>query len=82
MDVWMMSSWSILVRPAGANPLIAYLLHPIILFALGLLGIGESVRAYATALTPMVAIGGSLAMAVVVCTLTGLIAAAGLRVRI
>lgn len=82
MDVRKVSSWSIVVRPAGANPLIAYLLHPIILFSLGLTGLGASVRAYAGSPSAWVAVGGSLVMALIVCGLTGLIAKAGLRVRI
>lgn len=82
IDVWNFSAWSIAIRPAGANPLIAYLLHPIILFALGLAGMSETVRGYVDSPTAWVAVAGSLVMAIVVCGLTGLIASIGIRVRI
>ena len=82
MDVKGWQGWSIIVRPAGANPLIAYLLHPILLFILSLTGLGASVRAYAASPSAWTAIGGSLAMALVICALTALIAKLGLRIRI
>lgn len=81
IDVAHVSRWTVVVRPAGANPLIAYLLHPIILFVLSLSGLGATVRSYADS-TSGVAIAGSLAMAIVVCGLTGLIARAGFRIRV
>ncbi len=82
LDVAKYSAWSIAIRPAGANPLIAYLLHPIILFALGLSGLGGVVRAYSESTSSLVAISGSVAMAMVVCLLTAAIARLGLRIRI
>ena len=38
MDVAGFRTWAIVVRPAGANPLIAYFLHPIITGLVGLAG--------------------------------------------
>ena len=38
--------WSILVRPAGANPLVAYFLHPITVLAVGLAGLGGTLLGY------------------------------------
>lgn len=82
MDVKGWQSWSIVVRPAGANPLIAYLLHPILLFILSLTGLGVSIRGYATSPSAWIAIVGSLAMALAICALTALLAKIGLRIRI
>jgi len=82
MDIKGINRWAIAIRPAGANPLIAYLLHPIVLFILGLSGMSVWVRGYAVSSNAWVAIVGSLVMASVVCALTGLIAKAGIRVRV
>jgi heparan-alpha-glucosaminide N-acetyltransferase len=81
VDVRGRCAWAILVRPAGAQPLIAYLLHPIILFSLSLTGLSTTIRSYAQG-SPAVTILGSLGMAAVVCGLTGLIARAGLWIRV
>ncbi len=82
LDVAQVSKWSVVFRPAGANPLIAYLLHPMILFVLGLSGLGGTVRAYSESTSAALAISGSIAMAMVVCLLTAAIARLGLRIRI
>src|SRR5262249_10544377 len=37
LDVAALRGWAILVRPAGANPLVAYFLHPIVITLLGVL---------------------------------------------
>ena len=81
MDIHGYSSWSVMVRPAGANPLIAYLLHPIVLWCLSLSGM-SSVVAYKASAAPWIAMLGSLTMALTICALTGLIARSGIRVRI
>ena len=67
--------WSILVRPAGANPLVAYFLHPIIVESLSLVGLGDIVLKYKSSSQVWVIIGGSIGMAVVVCAATGLLGA-------
>ncbi len=82
MDVGGMTKWSVVARPAGANPLIAYLLHPIILWVVSFAGLSAWLFAYKSSPNPGVVIAGSVAMALIVSALTGLIAKAGLRVRI
>lgn len=82
MDVRGWTAWARPVVPAGSNPLIAYLMHPIVLFVLSITGTGGTVRAYAASDSASVAIIGSLIMAAVVCGLTAAVAKAGLRVRI
>jgi len=74
--------WAILVRPAGANPLVAYFLHPIVVEALPMVGLGDSVLKYKGSPDPWVVVGGSIGMAVVVCVATGLLGRLGLRVRL
>ncbi len=74
--------WSILVRPAGANPLVAYFLHPIIVESLSLVGLGDIVLKYKSSSQVWVIIGGSIGMAVVVCAATGLLGRLGVRVRL
>ncbi len=82
MDLAGWRAWSIFVRPAGANPLVAYLLHPIVTDGLGALGLWDTVLSYKNSGDPAVVIAGSLVMALVVCVLTGLLARIGLRVRL
>lgn len=82
MDVGGVTRWSVISSPAGANPLIAYLLHPILLGCLSTIGMSPYLLTYKSSSNAWVVIAGSLAMALVVCGLTGLIAKAGLRVRI
>ncbi|MCR9200167.1 MAG: DUF5009 domain-containing protein [Planctomycetaceae bacterium] len=80
-----MRQWTVWAKPvvsAGANPLIAYLMHPILLSVMSLTGTGGTIRSYASSRSAAAAICGSLVMAFVVCGLTTAIARAGFRVRI
>jgi heparan-alpha-glucosaminide N-acetyltransferase len=82
MDVRGVVMWSVITRPAGANPLIAYLLHPIVIFLISICGLSDELFSYKSSPEVWVVIIGSIAMALIICALTGLIARAGLRVRI
>ena len=82
MDVAGWRAWSIVVRPAGANPLIAYFLHPIVIGLVSLAGAWSAVLGYKASHDPWVVVGGSLGMAFFVCAATGLLARLGLRVRL
>ncbi len=81
MDIRSQAKWSKLIQPVGANPLIVYLLHPILLSILSLGGL-SSVLAYKQSASAWAAMLGSLLMASVVCALTTIIARLGLRVRL
>jgi predicted acyltransferase len=82
IDVGGHRGWTILVRPAGANPLVAYFLHPIIVNGLPMVGLGNAVLKYKRAADPWVVVGGSIGMAAFVCATTGLLGRLGLRVRL
>ncbi len=82
MDVRGNTQWSFFVRPAGANPLIADLLHPIVIWTLAIVGLSGTVRGYTDSSSAWIAIGGSCVMACVVCLLTALVARAGIRIRV
>jgi predicted acyltransferase len=82
MDVAGYRGFSILIRPAGANPLVAYFLHPITVGALSLAGLGGILLRYQGSTDPRVVVAGSLAMACFVCGMTGLLGRAGLRVKL
>ncbi len=82
MDVAGYSGFSILIRPAGANPLVAYFLHPITVGTVALCGLGGPLLGYRNSPNPIVVVAGSLAMACFVCALTGLLGKAGLRVKL
>jgi predicted acyltransferase len=82
MDVAGLRGWSILVRPAGANPLVAYFLHPIVVGLILLAGLGDRLLAYQEAAEPWKVIGGSLGMALFVNIVTGLLGRLGLRARL
>ena len=82
IDVAGFCSWSIIVRPAGANPLIAYFLHPIVVGLVSLAGWEHSLLAYKGSHEPWVVIAGSLGMAFFVCAFTGLLARLGFRVHL
>ena len=69
------------VRPAGANALVAYFLHPIIVEALPMFGLGDAVLKYKGSPDPWVVVGGSIGMALFVSAATGL-PVAGLRMRL
>ena len=82
MDVGGFRAWSIIVRPAGANPLIAYFLHPIVTELASLGGLSKTLLAYKGSHDASIVVAGSLAMALFVCAVTGLLARLGLRVRL
>ena len=82
VDVRQWQAWSVPFRWAGQSPLVAYLLHPILIFILTLTGMGGTVRSYWGSENWLIVVAGSLAMAVVVCLLTGLLSKIGLRVRL
>lgn len=82
MDVAGFRAWSIVVRPAGANPLVAYFLHPIVLGLISLAGLWGTLLKYKASDDPWVVVLGSLGMALFVCAATGILARLGLRVRL
>jgi predicted acyltransferase len=82
LDVAEVGVWSAPVRAAGTNPLVAYFLHPIVVEGIGLAGLGGTMLAYKEASDPWVVVGGSLAMAAVVCAAAGLMGRLGLRMRL
>jgi heparan-alpha-glucosaminide N-acetyltransferase len=82
IDVAGYQRWTILFRPAGANPLLAYFLHPIIVALIVVAGLGNRFLAYQNASNPSIVIAGSLGMALFVCAVTGLLGRIGLRTRL
>jgi heparan-alpha-glucosaminide N-acetyltransferase len=73
-------AWSFLVRPAGANPLLAYLLHPLLYGIAGIAGI--PIGFYKSDDLPIIVnILGCLVMAFAIVGLTGLIGRLGYRIR-
>jgi heparan-alpha-glucosaminide N-acetyltransferase len=85
MDIRGWRSWSRVVRPAGANPLLAYVLHPSLYLLAALLGPGFSrvVFFYQRPEWPaLVAILGSSVMALLVVQLTGWIVRTDYRLRV
>lgn len=82
MDVAGRTGWSIVVRPAGANPLLAYFLHPLMTGLIGLSGHWNDWLGYKNSHDPRIVVGGSLAMALFVCACTGLLSRLGLRLRL
>jgi predicted acyltransferase len=82
LDVAGFRGWSAPLRAAGANPLVAYLLHPIVLGLVSVAGFGSTVFAYKQSSDPLVVIGGSAAMAAFVCAAAGLLGRLGLRIRL
>jgi heparan-alpha-glucosaminide N-acetyltransferase len=82
LDIAGARGWDILVRPAGANPLVAYFLHPITLGLIYLAGLASPLLTYKQAHNPHMVVSGSLGMAIFVCVLTGLLARLGLRMRV
>jgi predicted acyltransferase len=82
LDVAGQTAWALPVRPAGANPLVAYFLHPIVVEAIALAGYADTVLAYKQSADPWVVVGGSLAMAVLVCAAAGMLGRLGLRMRL
>jgi predicted acyltransferase len=82
LDVAGVRGWSVPFASAGANPLVAYCLHPIVLGLVPLAGLGNTLLAYKMSADPWVVVGGSLGMAVFVCTAAGLLGRLGLRMRL
>lgn len=80
MDVRGVRAWSVIVRPAGVNPLLAYILHPMLFLIAGITGI--PLWFYKSPELPVfVNILGCLAMAFAVVGLTGLITRLGYRMK-
>jgi heparan-alpha-glucosaminide N-acetyltransferase len=80
MDVRGLRAWSFVIRPAGVNPLLAYILHPILYLAAGVAGL--RLGFYKSSELPLfVNIVGCLAMACLVVGLTGLVTRLGYRMR-
>ncbi len=82
MDAIGFKAWSILIRPAGSNPLVAYFLHPIVIYTLIVTGLSSSVLTFHESPDPRICVGGSLGMAFFVCLLTGILGRLGLRTRL
>jgi heparan-alpha-glucosaminide N-acetyltransferase len=82
IDVAGLRRWSILIRPAGANPLVAYFLHPIVLALVSCIGLEKTLLAYKASADPGVVMAGSLGMATFICLATGLLGRLGLRMRL
>ena len=81
--MWRVSGgWAILVRPAGANPLVAYFLHPIAVELFGVLGLHRQLLGYTSSGDPYVVVGGSLVMALLICAATGVLGRLGFVVRL
>jgi len=80
MDVRRYRAWSVVVRPAGVNPLLAYVLHPMLFLIAGITGI--PLWFYKSPELPVfVNILGCLMMAFFVVGLTGLITRLGYRMK-
>ena len=82
LDAAGLRGWSAPIRAAGANALVAYLLHPILLGLVSLAGFWSALLAYKQSAEPLVVIGGSAAMAAFVCAVAGLLGRVGLRMRL
>jgi predicted acyltransferase len=81
MDVRGHLAWAWLVRPAGENPLLAYLLHPLVLMLAGVVNIPLTFYKNSD-YHAVVSILGSIIMAFFVVGLTGLIARCGFRIKV
>lgn len=83
MDIRGHRGWARVVQPAGANPLLAYLLHPFFCMVVWVIG-GPvaSVLFYYRTLPAPLAVLGSLIMALAVVQATGRIARAGYRLKV
>lgn len=85
MDLRGRRRWARLVAPAGANPLLAYLLHPLVFLLAGAAGsgVGSVAFFYKSPEFPALVAGiGSLVMALVIVQATGWIARAGFRLKV
>jgi heparan-alpha-glucosaminide N-acetyltransferase len=83
MDMRGHRGWSHLFQPAGANPLLAYLLHPFLYLLVGLAG-GRALETafFYHGLPAVFAVIGSLVMAFAVVQATGWTAHAGYRLKV
>jgi len=80
MDVSRYRAWSLIVRPAGMNPLTAYILHPWVFMIAGFLHL--PIWFYKSGELPViVSVFGSLAMAFSIVGLTGLIGRLGCHMK-
>jgi len=80
MDVWGVKSWSVVLQPAGTNPLMAYMLHPLILMIAGFIHV--PIGFYKDSTLPLwINLLGCLVMALAVVGLTGLITRLGYRMK-
>jgi len=80
MDVRRYRTWSLIIRPAGMNPLTAYILHPWIYIIAGFLHL--RIWFYKSSELPViVAVFGCLVMAFAIVGLTGLISRLGYRMK-
>lgn len=82
MDVALLRGWSILARPAGANPLLAYFLHPITLWGVSLAGLDSVLLGYKSDADAGLVVAGSFGMALFVCVATGVLSRLGLKLRL
>ncbi len=83
MDVRGRCRWSRIFQPAGANPLLAYLLHPFLYLAVGLAGERAlAVVFFHHSLPAAATVMGSFVMALLVVQATGLIARLGYRLKV
>ena len=82
LDVAGFGAWSAPIRAAGANALVAYFLHPIVLGLVSLAGFWSTLLTYKQSADPWVVIGGSAVMAAFVCAAAGLLGRVGLRMRL
>ena len=81
MDVRRYRVWSLIVRPAGMNPLTAYILHPWIYIVAGFLHL--PIWFYKSSELPsVVAVFGCLVMAFAIVGFTGLIGRLGYRMKV
>jgi len=83
MDMRGWRGWARVVEPAGANPLLAYLLHPFFCLLVGAIGgpVASVIFYYRTLPAPL-AVLGSLVMALAIVQATGWITRAGYRLKV
>lgn len=83
MDLRGRCGWSRIFQPAGANPLLAYMLHPFLYLAVGLAGEKAlAVVFFHHSLPPAATVLGSFVMALLVVQATGWIARLGYRLKV
>jgi heparan-alpha-glucosaminide N-acetyltransferase len=82
LDVAGLRRWSIPFRLAGTNALVAYLLHPMVIWLVRLAGMESSLLAYGKATDLWIVVCGSLGMAVLICLVAGLLGRVGLSMRL